>query len=169
MAEYFHLLDAGASLGVSGDRETSLRMGSSLLLSLGLQTDEVSSVQRDLLDDLEGEDRGVVSEILARKLQNRVATEKVNRFYETIVRDTTDGDTTDGDKQKKRNTSSLASIRPMLDEVARNFAGVLGGVRKLETDKNIEEESSVSEEVSEVEEGVTVCILPPRNNNSDNN
>lgn len=106
MVEYFHLLDAGASQAMSGAREASLRMGASLLTALGVRQTEIDLVQRELRDDLEGEDRNIINEILgilsiyqcidligyvrkysARKLQNRVATEKVNKFYENIIMD----------------------------------------------------------------------------------
>lgn len=41
--EYFHLMDAGATVALSDDREASLRLGSCLLRSLGLADEQVTS------------------------------------------------------------------------------------------------------------------------------
>ena len=58
--EYFHLIDAGATLALSDDRESSLSLGASLLKRLGVSSEAVDSLGVEIRRSFDLRDRDML-------------------------------------------------------------------------------------------------------------
>jgi hypothetical protein len=61
--EYFHLIDAGATVALSDDRESSLSLGASLLQRLGVSSETVDSLGVEIRRAFEVRDRDMLVHI----------------------------------------------------------------------------------------------------------
>jgi uncharacterized protein YjiS (DUF1127 family) len=132
MGEYFHLLDAGVTRAQADDRESSMYIGSSLLSDLGIEEGEISAIQKKIRSELEMEDSEIMDDIVARRKQLKTATEKFDKTYEMIM--------LDNEKVKSPkvamspNNNNINSLRPILNEVAKNMANIMSTVRNIQSD-----------------------------------
>lgn len=60
-------MEAGATVALPDDRESSLRLSSSLLEQLGVSSDTVNSLSSEIRRNLELQDSNVLKEVAARR------------------------------------------------------------------------------------------------------
>lgn len=112
--KYFHLMDAGATVALSDDREASLRLGSCLLSSLGLADEQVAGLGEVMRGELQLQDQEVLAEIAARRQQVTSANEKFDKLYKNIAQD--------GGTRLRLEDKELNTLRPVLTESAASLS-----------------------------------------------
>eukprot|EP01036_Dinobryon_divergens_P023585 gene23585-31945_t len=109
--EYFHLIDAGATLALSDDRESSLSLGVSLLQRLGISSEAVESLGVEIRRSFDLRDRDMLEEISARRKQVNSANDKFGKIYKKI----------NEDSDEQIVDSELKALRQVLSESASSL------------------------------------------------
>jgi len=130
--EYHHLIDAGATVVVSDEREASFRLAGNLLYDLGLQTTQINSMKQDIGEYLDQQEELMYQRKQVKKRTNYYTPEINFPFLNTnreTNRKTINSNTIRNQQQQQKlyNDDNNAVI----DNARRNLEKIINSVKSL--------------------------------------
>lgn len=153
MSEYFHVMDAGATLAVPDERESSLRLASGVLDSLGFESSFTVKVKEGARLSMEMDDlQSLSAHQLARVgSSNLLRADRIN--------------------SPDPDPDVVSSPTKLLDDAAKRIAGFIGVVQSWTADDDSSDATApiVADERQELANdetvlGVTICMLDEDSN-----
>eukprot|EP01038_Epipyxis_sp_PR26KG_P011716 gene11716-15683_t len=151
MSEYYHILEAGATKAQSDDREVSLKLGGSLMTEvLGFTRVESDSLQEQLRFEMDQGDNAIMD---ARWKQKNSSSKKTESKRVQII-------------NEENYSGSFESLRPMLNGVARQVAGIIDSSRILQVDNEYDSDPAAMDLISKMVKTISNGISGIRGDNS---
>jgi hypothetical protein len=130
--EYHHLIDAGATVVVSDEREASFRLAGNLLYDLGLQTTQINSMKQDIGEYLDQQEELMYQRKQVKKRTNYY-TPEINFPFLNTNRETNRKSINNNTIRNQQQQQKLYNDdnNAVIDNARRNLEKIINSVKSL--------------------------------------